>query len=313
MKIRTDFVTNSSSSSFVLEIRIELKNGEVLKFTGEGTTGEWDAPYYGITARKSPEELGKSENIDVLIRALKNSVVEEGDGNRPVFGENSELIHDLRKLRTMDEIKTIEITGEREREHRDEYMHERKGAIYHLDSGKTDYIYSGKDYDDEGSGGRIAFSVPYPNEYKDDYEKYLDEFEDDWEYEDEKEDESPEEDFVIENGELKMYEGDDEYVVIPRGITSIGEEAFEDFEDIISIRIPKGVIAIGQYAFAGCDGLERIVIPNSVISIGENAFKGCYALRRVIAPNRLKLLIQDMDLFEDCDDELKIKYVDDEE
>ena len=40
MKIRIDFVTSSSSSSFMLVIRIGLKNGKVLKFKGDGGVGE---------------------------------------------------------------------------------------------------------------------------------------------------------------------------------------------------------------------------------------------------------------------------------
>lgn len=35
MKIRTDFVTNSSSSSFVLTLKFELANGEILAWEGQ--------------------------------------------------------------------------------------------------------------------------------------------------------------------------------------------------------------------------------------------------------------------------------------
>ena len=56
-------------------------------------------------------------------------------------------------------------------------------------------------------------------------------------------------DFVIENGVLKKYNGSEQIV-----------------------NIPDGVIAIGDSAFEGCLSLESVVIPDSVISIGDKAF-----------------------------------------
>ncbi len=39
--------------------------------------------------------------------------------------------------------------------------------------------------------------------------------------------------------------------------------------------IPSGVTSIGDYAFEGCSGLKSIEIPDSVTSIGDYAFEGC--------------------------------------
>ena len=39
--------------------------------------------------------------------------------------------------------------------------------------------------------------------------------------------------------------------------------------------IPSGVTRIGNYAFYGCSGLISVTIPNSVTSIGNNAFINC--------------------------------------
>lgn len=49
-----------------------------------------------------------------------------------------------------------------------------------------------------------------------------------------------------------------------------------------SIIIPDGVTSIGEDAFCGCSSLESIVIPESVTSIGDRAFWGCSSLESII-------------------------------
>lgn len=75
--------------------------------------------------------------------------------------------------------------------------------------------------------------------------------------------------FHIENGCLKEYIGADKEVVIPNGVTSIGEYAFFRCKSLKSVIIPDGVTSIGNYAFSDCKSLRSVVIPDSVISIGE--------------------------------------------
>ena len=64
-------------------------------------------------------------------------------------------------------------------------------------------------------------------------------------------------------------------IVIPEGVTSIDDYAFENFKGLISIVIPNSVTSIGYYAFNECDGLTSVVIPNSVTDISNYAFRGC--------------------------------------
>ena len=74
-------------------------------------------------------------------------------------------------------------------------------------------------------------------------------------------------------------------LVIPDGVTSIGNRAFEDCTGLTSIEIPNSVTSIGSSAFEGCTGLTSIVIPYSVTSIGNYAFNGCSGLTSVEIPN----------------------------
>ena len=109
-------------------------------------------------------------------------------------------------------------------------------------------------------------------------------------------------------------------VIIERGVTSIGEEAFWGCDNIIEITIPYTVENIGKRAFWGCDALTYInteygyytsengvlfknkdtlvycaktqrgmyVIPNTVTNIEEDAFEDCKNLISIIIPNSVK-------------------------
>ena len=76
-------------------------------------------------------------------------------------------------------------------------------------------------------------------------------------------------------------------LVIPNGVTSIGDYAFYNCDSFTSIIIPEGVTSIGDSAFAYCDNISSITIPSSVTSIGYKAFYGCTILRSVefVDPN----------------------------
>ena len=74
-------------------------------------------------------------------------------------------------------------------------------------------------------------------------------------------------------------------LVIPDGVTSIGDYAFEYCSGLTSVTIPNSVTSIGDYAFEYCSGLTSVTIHNSVTSIGDGAFIGCSGLEKVIVPN----------------------------
>ena len=55
--------------------------------------------------------------------------------------------------------------------------------------------------------------------------------------------------FKIKDGVLVKYSGAGSEVVVPNGVISIGERAFEEIKTITSITIPNGVTSIGKMAF----------------------------------------------------------------
>ncbi|MCM1224848.1 MAG: leucine-rich repeat domain-containing protein [Lachnospiraceae bacterium] len=75
-------------------------------------------------------------------------------------------------------------------------------------------------------------------------------------------------DFVIENGVLTKYNGSGGDVVIPDGVTKIGEFAFSACSSLTSVIIPNSVTEIGYDAFYGCSSLTNVIIPDSVTEIG---------------------------------------------
>ena len=95
-------------------------------------------------------------------------------------------------------------------------------------------------------------------------------------------------DFVIENGVLKEYKGQGGDVVIPEGVKSIGDSAFEYCKSLTSIVIPESVTSIGDSAFWRCSSLTSVVIPEGVKSIGASAFYDCSSLTSVVIPKGVK-------------------------
>lgn len=75
-----------------------------------------------------------------------------------------------------------------------------------------------------------------------------------------------------------------ENVVIPEGVTEIGDSAFEDCKSLKNVAIPDTVTQIGCDAFHGCTSLQSVTIPNSVTKIESSIFSGCSSLPSIIIP-----------------------------
>ena len=109
---------------------------------------------------------------------------------------------------------------------------------------------------------------------------------------------------IDDNGVLLEYLGTDKEVVIPDGVTQIGDGSIHVFVnsgsgnggfsssvfrncDIISVIIPNSVTKIEAHAFEYCKNLKNIIFPDSVTYIGNGAFSDCSSLTSVIIPDSI--------------------------
>lgn len=77
-------------------------------------------------------------------------------------------------------------------------------------------------------------------------------------------------------------------VVIPDTVREIGNEAFCGCQLLKTVEIPEGVLSIGNVAFMECSFLNEIVLPESVNYIGDLAFSSCKNLYTVTLPSRVE-------------------------
>lgn len=87
--------------------------------------------------------------------------------------------------------------------------------------------------------------------------------------------------FQVEGTTLKKYTGNEENIVVPDGITVIGECAFEEVKDKIkTVSLPDSVVEIQECAFINTT-LEKITFSKNVKKIGWRAFSGNKNLKEV--------------------------------
>ena len=79
-------------------------------------------------------------------------------------------------------------------------------------------------------------------------------------------------------------------VVLKRGATSIGKNAFVSCANLVSATIPSGVTRFGDDSFYHCAKLANITIPSGVTEIGRVAFQECTSLTSINIPSTVTTL-----------------------
>ncbi len=70
-------------------------------------------------------------------------------------------------------------------------------------------------------------------------------------------------------------------IVIPDSVKTIEKGAYKNVQ-AKTLKIGKGVTVIGDSAFEGCKKLKSVTIPGKVTKIGKKAFYNCKSLKRVV-------------------------------
>ena len=86
-------------------------------------------------------------------------------------------------------------------------------------------------------------------------------------------------------------------LLLPEGLTRIGQLAFEMLRSLSSVEIPAGVREIGYGSFMYCTNLRSVTIPDTVETIDAYAFSQC-GIESLIIPEGVSTL--EVDAFSNC-------------
>lgn len=104
-------------------------------------------------------------------------------------------------------------------------------------------------------------------------------------------------DFIIHDGRLVKYQGEDGVVCIPEEVRIIASHAFSYIKKLYFAENSKCYL-IEAGAFHGCLGLREIVLPKSMRIIEGDAFGACPSLKKIIINDEIESI--DKNAFFNC-------------
>ena len=90
-------------------------------------------------------------------------------------------------------------------------------------------------------------------------------------------------------------------IILPEGITAIGNNAFSGNEKMRYAELPASVCDVGEFAFSCCDGLKKIVFTGRMLTLGDYALSGCENLKEVIFAEGTEKIELGWFVFENCE------------
>ena len=89
---------------------------------------------------------------------------------------------------------------------------------------------------------------------------------------------------------LNRYTGKDSTVIIPEGVTCIGNSAFAGNLYVQRVVLPESLRSIGDGAFLDCKNLRGFNTPAALRVISRIAFAGCVSLEDVRLPESVSVV-----------------------